>query len=60
MLDNMIIRHELACLSVKRTTLIHWKERKLGCFGLENWLREYLDLTSIEQVIMTHQNGPWT
>lgn len=44
---------DLACLSEKRTILIHWNVRTPNCFDLETWLKEYLDFIPIEQVAMT-------
>lgn len=40
---------------VKRTILIHWKLRKLNCFNLENWLKCYLELISMEPAGMALQ-----
>ncbi len=56
----------LTCLSVKRIILMNWKICKLDCYSKHNWLKDFLDLLSMENAASTltdHDKGldsPWT
>lgn len=41
----------LAFMAAKRKIMINWKHRKPNCFAMNNWLHEFSDLLSMEQVI---------
>lgn len=45
------------CLSVKTTILIHWKWEKMDCFNLEHWIKDYLELLSVEQAASALMNN---
>merc|ERR1712131_19897 len=45
----------LAFLSVKRLILLNWKVRKPNCFDMNIWMRDFLDLASMEQAATTLQ-----
>ena len=47
---------DLAFLSVKRTILINWKVRKFNCFNIDCWLKDYLELISMEQAASVLQD----
>ena len=55
----------LAFLSAKRIILINWKIRKPNCFSIDNWLKDFLDLLSMERAasaLNDHDCGkeePW-
>ena len=56
----------LAFLSVKRTILMNWKIRKPDCYNKYNWLKDFLDLLSMEKatsILKDNENeqfAPWT
>lgn len=57
----------LAFLSVKRIILMNWKVRKLNCFCLHNWLKDFVELIMMKRAASTLQGlytdglvEPWT
>ncbi len=56
----------LAFLSVKRTILMNWKIRKPDCCNKNTWLKDFLDLLSMEKatsILKDNENkqaAPWT
>ncbi len=56
----------LAFLSVKRTILMKWKIRKPDCYNKNTWLKDSLDLLSMEKatsILKDNENeqaAPWT
>ena len=50
-IESKALQHllSLAFLSVKRIILMNWKIRKLNCFCLDQWLKDFIDLIMMEQ-----------
>ncbi|KAL7397330.1 hypothetical protein ABVT39_020256 [Epinephelus coioides] len=43
----------LAFMSVKRIILMNWKSHKPNCFNIDNWLKDFLNLLSMERAAST-------
>lgn len=45
-LNNVI---SLGFLAAKRIIMMNWKKRNHNCFDVQNWIKDFLDLVSMEQ-----------
>lgn len=48
----------LGFMSVKRIILKNWKIRKTNCFDIYNWVKDFMNLLSMENVF-SHLSGPY-